>query len=342
MRSEISSDLDRRLTTFLRKWSIAASLLLLLTVTHGALGPLEGPQVFKGASDASAAVAIGSSFFITASDEDAGLRIYSKQKPGLPVSTFTLVPHLPLRGRSFELDLEGGCLIGHRVYWIGSHARTKNGERRRNREHFFAVDVDPASLESPSPILKFVGHANGNFLESIFNSKPGRDHALREASNNESKSREGLNIEGLCASKEGGLWIGFRSPTPQKKALLIHLDNPNEVLLGGEAILGRSIVLDLDGLGIRDLVSDQDRIYLVAGSHGTKDKSRIYRWKPSEVSAKHLKLSGLKDVNPEAITIVQNEVPRKLHLFTDSGRGSDEPFISTEREFHWYEVLVLP
>ncbi|HYG61171.1 MAG TPA: DUF3616 domain-containing protein [Thermoanaerobaculia bacterium] len=62
-----------------------------------------------------------------------------------------------------------------------------------------------------------------------------------------------LNIEGLAA-KDGKLLIGFRGPVRGGKALVVTLENPQEVLnQGAPASFATPIELDLDGLGIRSL-----------------------------------------------------------------------------------------
>ena len=296
---------------------------------------LDKPIRFQGISDASAAIAVGSHFFITASDEECRLRIYNRQTGGDPIGAFNLISHLPLRGKSVELDLEGAAAIGNRLFWIGSHSRNRDGQRRVNREQFFAVDL---TLTTTVPTLAFVGHADDSFFDELCQSKPGREHQLSQAAAQSSRSREGLNIEGMCATPEGKLWIGFRTPIPNDRALLIELENPQEVIAKKPARFGRSVTLDLNGLGIRDLVAQKAQIYILAGPHGGKDKASLYRWDGNSSTAKGLKLPGLSDIQPEAIAVFASEGPEALYVFTDSGNRSSAPKSPASAFFECYPI----
>lgn len=79
---------------------------------------------------------------------------------------------------------------------------------------------------------------------------------LKEAETKAPKAEGGLNIEGLTATPEGELLIGFRNPIPDGKALLLPLKNPSDLVKNpdtAKAIFGEPITLDLGGLGIRSI-----------------------------------------------------------------------------------------
>ena len=95
--------------------------------------------VFRGASDASAAVTIGEDMFIVADDENNILRVYNINKPGLPVFSFDLTEFLGINPEHPEADIEGATMIGRRIYWITSHGRNKDGKMRPNRYRYFAT-----------------------------------------------------------------------------------------------------------------------------------------------------------------------------------------------------------
>ncbi|MCP4846353.1 MAG: DUF3616 domain-containing protein, partial [Verrucomicrobiaceae bacterium] len=97
---------------------------------------------FKGACDASAAVALDEKTFVVADDEDNILRIYSLDKPGMPIAQFPLDRFLKTdTDKHPEADIEGCTRVGDRIYWITSHGRSKKGKWRRSRYLFFATKV---------------------------------------------------------------------------------------------------------------------------------------------------------------------------------------------------------
>ncbi len=298
---------------------------------------LDKPVRFLGVGDASAAVAVGDRFVITASDEEHQLRVYNRVLGGLPVSTFDLAPHLSFHGLVQELDLEGAAVLGSRVFWIGSHSRSQSGQRRPSRENLFAVEL--LRVDS-TPELKFVGQSCTRLLEDLFASSIGRTFRLREASKADTRSREGFNIEGMCSSAEQHLWIGFRTPIPDRRAILVEITNPNAIVSGQRVIFGRAVTLDLEGLGIRDIAFDGRRYYLVAGAHDGKDKAALFRWNGGDDPPKRFKLPGLQTFNPEAIAIFEQEKTEAIYLFTDSGHGTDRIQNAAGKSFECLRVEV--
>ncbi len=95
-----------------------------------------------GMCDASAAVPVGSDFFIVANDEDNLLRIYHNKKPGEPLYSHDLTSFLDIDKKHPEADIEGATLIDDRVYWIASHGSSKKGEKRSNRHRLFATKIE--------------------------------------------------------------------------------------------------------------------------------------------------------------------------------------------------------
>jgi hypothetical protein len=87
-----------------------------------------------------------------------------------------------------------------------------------------------------------------------------------------------VNIEGMTAAADGTLWIGFRSPLPEGKAILVRLLNPNQVLDGAPAKFASPRLLDLGGLGIRSLSSHHGSYLAVAGPAQRKGVFRLVRF----------------------------------------------------------------
>ena len=93
----------------------------------GGGGPAAKGLVFRGASDASAAVAIAEDMVIVADDENNVLRVYRTDEGGMPVFSYDLTAFLGIDPEYPEADIEGATMIGSRIYWITSHGRNKDG-----------------------------------------------------------------------------------------------------------------------------------------------------------------------------------------------------------------------
>lgn len=117
---------------------------------------------------------------------------------------------------------------------------------------------------------------------------------LKEAKAIKPKEIGGLSIEGLSASPDGALLIGFRNPLiggqiengflVNGKALVVKLLNPLEVIQGHQAKFDDPIELDLGGFGIRSLeyLVPKKAFLIVAGPyHDNVEKqevSKFYLW----------------------------------------------------------------
>lgn len=266
--------------------------------------------VFRGAADASAAVAVADDLVIVADDENNTLRVYSLSKAGPPVSSYNLTEFLGADRQSPEADIEGATTVGRRIYWITSHGRSKDGKVRLSRYRFFATDV---SVENGRVTIAPVAKPCKNVIHDLVKTQVGRrlglDKATRfNASGLKKKEEkrlapkeEGLNIEGLCASPDGRmLYIGFRNPRPlnektgRSEAIIVPLQNPAGLVDRGEApVFGEPLLWDLAGLGIRSMeyCPFHKAYFIIAG--GPDDDSEggfvLYRW------------SGKRDENPSMV-----------------------------------------
>jgi hypothetical protein len=252
----------------------------------------------SGACDASAGVAITDDLFVAADDETNRLRIYSRSQGGAPVFELPLDRFLRVERREPEADLEGAARVADVIYWIGSHGRNQKGELRASRRRFFAtriVSVDPPRIEP-------MGAAYDGLLPDFENAPLLEKFDLEEASELAPKEKNALNIEGLCARPDGSLLIGFRNPVPKKKALLVPLLNPAELVNGKDlhARFGEAIRLNLDGRGIRDMVERAGSYYIIAGASGSGSRFELYQWDGAEsISLLHKWEKHM--FNPEAI-----------------------------------------
>ncbi|HTG45557.1 MAG TPA: DUF3616 domain-containing protein, partial [Verrucomicrobiae bacterium] len=124
-----------------------------------------------------------------------------------------------------------------------------------------------------------------------------------------------------CARPDGTLLIGFRNPVPKKKAILVPLLNPAELLSGqrAKASFGKPIRLDLNGLGIRDIVQRDGQYHIVAGAFGSANKFELYSW-DGQGTPSLLHQWEKHALNPEAILALPGN-PGFL-ILTDEGSRS--------------------
>lgn len=288
---------------------------------------------FRHTCDASAAVAVADGLFIVADDENNVLRVYKTTDPNLPVFTYDLTRFLDIDPEHPEADIEAAAMVGDRVYWITSHGRNRKGKIRPNRYRFFATTV---RIKNGNIAITPVGTPCRTLVHSLLKTESMRqlelDRAARLDSHDLTKKqqrilaprRQGLNVEGLCASPNGKtLYIGLRNPRPDSKALVVALKNPAQVVEQKEPpLFGDPVLWDLKGLGIRSMeYSDFHKAYfIVAGPHDEKRSFFLYRWDGQENTQPALvrKIQIYADkFTPEALVSFKNS-PAFL-LLSDDG-----------------------
>jgi hypothetical protein len=82
----------------------------------------------------------------------------------------------------------------------------------------------------------------------------------------------------MTARVEGGVWIGFRSPTIDGRAIAVPLFDPIDLIRGGPARFGAPVLLDLGGAGIRSMSRWRGRYLIVAGHYARGSASRLFTW----------------------------------------------------------------
>jgi len=132
-----------------------------------------------------------------------------------------------------EVDDIEALALGGGGYWVvGSHSTNKDGEARPLRERLLAPDgtLTPLGLAGCPACVAARGRA---------------------------PNAGGFNIEGAVVWGDA-LWLGLRAPLgPDGRAQLLRLDGVGAVV--------ETLPLDLGGLGVRELVPDEDGLLLVAG-----------------------------------------------------------------------------
>ena len=133
------------------------------------------------------------------------------------------------------------------------------------------------------------------------------------------KEKGALNIEGLAATPEGHLLVGFRNPIPGGKALMLPILNPLEMIKGQGAQFGKMTHLNLNGLGIRSLTPYRDGYLIVAGAHSSEEGSQLYRWDGKSSEAMLLTNGTRMPGNPEGIAVVKEGGRDVVFALSDDG-----------------------
>lgn len=292
-----------------------------------------------GLMDGSAGVAISPDRFITCSDEVNQLVSFpiAPESRGEVLLDLNTIPAWlgdlgkKKKGKFYELDLEGAARIGDTIYWISSHGFDEEEDESFHHRVFFATTLTPDGKLVPT------GRVYRDLLADLVAEKSLEPFQLDAASRITPKrgptetSPGGLNIESLCVAADGkSLFVGFRNPSPGGKGLLVPLLNPAGMLEGkSRAQFGQPLLLDLGGLGFRDMIRWRGRYLILAGhydSHLGEDgkavesvpASRIFHW-TGQPDDKPEPLDGidLDSYNPESLIHFPDD--RVLILSDDGG-----------------------
>jgi hypothetical protein len=293
-----------------------------------------------GLCNASAGLRFGEGMFVVADNENAAptlLHLYKAGQggPELAVGRIEKEAVAQVADGSLEMDLEGAARLGPLVYWIGSHSAGEGsgtaGAPRPNRQRLFATRLGLESGDKGKGVavtVEPVGRPYQTLLADLEADPRYAPFGLDQAAKRPGKAKDGLNIEGLAATPNGQLLIGFRNPLPQGKALVAPLTNPGAVLAGEAARFGEPVLLELGGLGIRSLEMVNGSLLIVAGPSGPGNPkngpaipSALYRWNGQFESAPELlRLFGTELgkslFNPEALFVEGDS----LVLLSDDGK----------------------
>lgn len=293
---------------------------------------------YQGLCDASAAIALDADHFVVADDEHNTLQIY-RRGVAKAVGSLALDDFL---GTKKESDIEGAASIAGVTYWIASHGRNADGELRKDRHRLFATEVIPGSTP---PRLRTVGRDQRQLLDDLITAPGLKPHALEAASRRAAEAPGGLNIEGLAATPEGHLLIGFRNPVPAGAALVVPIENPRELLSRKPAKFGNPIELPLGGRGIRSLEHVGSSVLIVAGPPADDGRFALYRWSGKAADKPQPLAVDLQDLRPEALFQVPG-TPTVQILSDDGGvvvggvRCKDLP--AAQRSFRSLTVKLSP
>ena len=175
---------------------------------------------------------------------------------------------------------------------MSSHSRTGKGEEKRSREKLVRFRVEGNRITAASTITRLKA--------ALTAAHPVLAEAAAVV---EVKERQGLNIEALEVTPDGRrIFIGFRGPLWQGRAMLAALDNPDAAFAGTEspAIAPELITLDLGGQGLRAMawVAALGGYLMVSGpvSRDAAD-FRLWFWPgPGDATPRPVDVAGLADL----------------------------------------------
>jgi hypothetical protein len=308
------------------KRQLSLGCLLLAAVSCSKVEPRRAPAtasapakqaslVFKGMCDASGAVVLGDTRFAVADDEDNVLRVYDSVRGGEPLDSIDVSAalELPIKKKTPEADIEAATRVGDRALWITSHGLRSSGKPAPARVRFFATTA-PSAGTSLTP----VGSPYHALLDDMLASPQLARFDLAAAAKLAPKAPGGLNLEGMTRRVDGSsVWIGFRNPRPEQKALVVPLLNPLAVIGGARAELGEPQLLDLGGLGIRSLSLWRSQYLIIAGAVADEAESRLFRWDGKGAVPRPVPGVDLHGFNPEAF--VSRDEQDQVLLLSDDG-----------------------
>lgn len=270
--------------------------------------------VFRGMCDASGAVVLDDKRFVVADDEDNVLRVYDGELGGDPLYEVDVSSALDLpRNKAPEADIEAATRVGDRALWLTSHGLSSKGKLQPSRFRFFATTAPSRGLA-----IAPVGTAYQNLLHDMLSAPQLAQFDLEAAARVPPKAPGGLNIEGMTTRDDGtSVLIGFRSPVPQEKALLVPLLNPLQLTAGEAGKLGDPQLLDLGGRGVRSLTLWRGRYLIMAGSPGNEHRSLLFVWDGTATPPRPITALDLSDINPEAF--VSRDEQDEVMLLSDDG-----------------------
>ena len=301
-------------------------------------------RIYAEACDASAAVQLDDGrHFVAATDDDNVLRVYDTHVPGVPVARLDVTAFLePDDPEHLEADIEGAARMGDRIYWIGSHGRSSTGKSRKIRRRLFATTV---TAHEKGARLEVVGVPYGRLLRDLRESDALTRFALETAAELPPEALGGLNIEGLAATVDGDLLVGFRNPVPEGRALLVRVHAPHVLVAAPDARAQVSLGgwLDLGGRGIRAIepIPERGGYVIVAGTHDDTNDFAVYVWSGRPTDQPRAIAADLTNLNPEEVIVraVDGDAVL-LSLFSDDGTKRCKLAPASERRFRSVDVRV--
>lgn len=203
------------------------------------------------------------------------------------------------------------------VYAITSHSRQNNGSRDLSRERLVQLKVEANKIVDIS--------IRDDLRDALVTAYPQLQPSAEER---RLKDHAGLNIEGLTFNRSNdAIWIGFRAPLIDGKAIVTVLENPIGIFVNNSdyRFSKKMQYLDLDGGGIRDIAFDPilDGYVIVSQREGTKKEKAFKLWfwsgERNDIP-KRIKISGIKNIRrTEGVAPITLGSDKFLLLVSDEG-----------------------
>ncbi|MCX6465409.1 MAG: DUF3616 domain-containing protein [Pseudonocardiales bacterium] len=277
-----------------------------------------GDTVAAGNHHNLSAVRVEGEHLWLAGDETATLERLTLDSPTAPTRgddqrTFALADLVDLPGPpEEEADLEGLARSGDWLWTIGSHSLVRKRIKPHhsdakaykrlakvrfepNRFVIARLAVQPGEDRRPELV-----RAAADGRRSAIVGAPGTENLADLIRGDEHlgaflaipSKDNGLDVEGLAVHGES-VYVGLRGPVLRGWAVVLQVlpqEDPDDA---GRLVLGafpggeryRKHLLDLDGLGVRDLCPDGDDLLVLAGpSMALSGPVRVYRWHGAAVA----------------------------------------------------------
>ncbi|HEV2640802.1 MAG TPA: Ig-like domain-containing protein [Actinocrinis sp.] len=261
-------------------------------VQYGVSANLGDPsqRYFSGAGNGSSAIDVGDGYMIVGDDETDTLRLYNETQSGPPTATFDFTGQLPQGTTS--VDIEASARSGDLLYWTGSMTNSSSGNAEPARSTLFSAKITGSGANTQ---LTYVGSYSGLKDDLISwdendGSGLGANYfglAASAAGGVDSHDANALDVEGMEFAPDGTTaYLAFRAPleptSARDLALVIPVTDIAGLVTGSapSAAFGAPILMNLGGLGIRDIRKNADGQYLIIA--GTPDGSNssfvLYSW----------------------------------------------------------------
>jgi Family of unknown function (DUF5706)/Protein of unknown function (DUF3616) len=223
-----------------------------------------------------------------------------------------------------------------RVYALTSHSRTGKGNAKQEREKLVRFELNGDELRDPRVVQ--------DLKEQLMAAHP----VLKEAAEIEDvKDGNGLNIEGLAFDPaRERLLVGFRGPLVDGKAMLVAIENVDEVFETGAEprIAEQTMFLDLGGEGIRGMTYDPrlDGFLIISGPLEQVDNVpfRLWFWQGQADQPQRVTVPGLNGFeHAEGVTPVRWRGEERILIVSDDGdmdAGKSAQYLMLE-----YDQLVI-
>jgi len=207
-------------------------------------------------------------------------------------------------------DLEAITSDANTVFMITSHSLSKSHKRKSSREKFIMFEYEDGRMTK----FYVYNHLKNNLYRNFKNYF--EENKL---------SSDDIDIEGLAFDEiHKTLLIGFASPTVDNKAVIIEIENPHEIFLEkAKPVFSKPILLDMDGLSIRDIHYDVQKkgFWIIGGSVNERGGSfELWFWDREKSLLKRIG----KDINfgyIEGVTVVNSRKNGKSSLLLVEDNG---------------------